>query len=219
MRLNNIMVLDLETGSSDPATTQILEIAAVIVDPDRLSVIPESAFQLLVRPEDESALQPDAMAKNRLDIEELRRAPPAKVAFAKFAEYAGRYNAGKTKSEYNAPHAAGYNIARFDLPILDRYCARFGHVDSAGEPRLYNRRVTFDVWEDSVRLFGQTNKLPGLGLDDLRRLFGIPTDGAHRALKDVEDTAWITCRLLRMYRSMADKVPYEGAYLRDQPSA
>jgi DNA polymerase III epsilon subunit-like protein len=212
MRLNNILVLDLETSSADPATAQILEIAALVVDPDRLAVLPESRFQLLVRPEDESAVEADALAKNNLKLDDLRKAPPVKVAFAKFAEYVGRFNAGKTKTEYNAPHPAGYNITRFDLPILDRYCARFGMVDKEGEPKLYNRRVTFDMWEDAVRLFGQTNRLPGLGLDDLRRLFGIPTDGAHRAMKDVEDVAWVTVKMLRLYRSFADRIPFANAY-------
>lgn len=210
MRLNNILVLDLETSSADPATAQILEIACLVVDPDRLAVVPGSEYQRLVRPTDEAAVEADALAKNNLRLEDLRRAPPVKVAFAEFATHVGRFAVGKTKSEFNAPHAAGYNIARFDIPILDRYCRDYGFVDKEGEPKLYNRRVMFDLWEDAVRWWGQTNALPGLGLDDLRRFFGIPTDGAHRAMKDVEDTAWLLCRLLRLYRNA--KVPFANAY-------
>jgi hypothetical protein len=31
-------------------------------------------------------------------------------------------------------------------------------------------------------------------------------------MKDVEDVAWVTVKMLRLYRSFADRIPFANAY-------
>lgn len=211
MDLNYFLVFDLETGGKDVNTCQLLELAAVVVDPIAVKVLPETEFQTLVRPEDEATLDPSAMAVNKLDLNELREAPPAKVALSRFNDHIGRFFKGRTKSSFKAPYPAGKNIRGFDLPILIRYFERFGMLAEDGNPKCFNRHWAWELEDDLFRWFGQTNILPNLGMDTVRDYLGLKKDGAHRAMTDVRQTAAILCKFIHLYRSLAPTVEFQGS--------
>lgn len=195
-------MVDLETSSAKQETTQILEIAALVIDPKKWAPIPGSEFETLVRPEDFSALEAGAMAKNKIAIADLEKAPSIKTVFPRFYEHVRRFG-GKTASPSTAPFPAGQNVRGFDLPILDRYAERFGYVNEAGESTLFNKRVVLDTLDDLFRWFGQTNQTDSIGMDAVRDYFGIPKDGAHRGMTDVRHTAWVLCKFMNFYRRLA----------------
>ncbi len=210
MNLNNVIVFDLETSSADKDTTQILEIAAIALDPIRWKPIPGSEFVSLVKPDDESTIQSGALAVNKLKIEDLRKAPSAKIVFNSFVEHIRRYG-GKTTSSFTAPYPAGKNIRQFDLPIISRYCKRFKLVDANGNQKLFNQKWEIELEDDLFRWFGQTNMTENLSMDTVREWFGIDKVGAHRAIIDVRQTAWLICKFQRFYREQSKKVSFKDS--------
>ena len=210
MKLNNCLVFDLETGGLDTRTCQILEIAAIAVDPISWTPIKSSEFHSLVRPDDEETLEAGAMAVNKIPIEELRKAPSAKAVFARFTDHVRRFG-GKTTSVFTAPFPAGKNIKNFDLPIMNRYCERFKIVDTNGVPKLFNRARIFDLDDDGLRWLGQTHEVDSISMDTLRDFFGISQEGAHTAIIDCAQTAWLICKFQRLYRELATKIKFKGS--------
>ncbi len=208
MNLNNVIVFDLETGSKDPATTQMLEIAAIAIDPIKWVPIHGSEFVSLVKPDDESKLEPQAMAVNKIKIEDLRRAPSSKIVMDSFKEHIRRYG-GKTSSPFTAPYPAGKNIRDFDLPIINRYCIKHKIYDSNKVPNLFNRKWSIELEDDLFRWFGQTNITDNLSMDTVRTYFGIDKEGAHRAIIDVRQTAWLICKFQKFYREQSKKIGFE----------
>ena len=51
-----------------------------------------------------------------------------------------------------------------------------------------------------------------LSMDSMRDLFGMSKENAHDALKDVEDTAMLLCRFMRLYRRTSSSVRFKGAF-------
>lgn len=210
MNLNNVCCFDLETGGLNTDTCQIVEIAAVAVDPLSWSVIPSSEFHSLIRPDDEATLDSQAMAVNKIPIEELRKAPSAKAVFTRFQDHIRRFG-GKTSSVFTAPYPAGKNIRDFDLKIMDRYCRRFKIVDTNGKPKLFNSYRVFDIQDDILKILGATHLVDNLSMDCVRELFGIGEEGAHSALMDTLQSAWVLCKMQRLYATIASKITFKGS--------
>lgn len=206
MELNQLLVLDLETTSLDVETTQIIEIACLTIDMAQVKPIPKSFFSSTIKPEDFSSIEPSALVKNGITIQELQDSPPVSVVLKKFSDHVGRFFKGKTKSQFNAPYLGGKNIKNFDMPILTRYCNRFGLVDAEGEPKMFSRKWFYDIEDDLFRWMGQTGELKSLSMDSVLSYFGITDILSHRAGNDVKITAWFICRFLRMYRTLSNSV-------------
>ena len=210
MKINTVVVFDLETGGLDTTSCQILEIAAVAIDPLSWTPITSSQFHSLVRPDDEASLEPGAMAVNKLPIEELRKAPSDKAVFNRFSDHLRRFG-GKTSSSFTAPFAGGKNIRRFDLPIMDRYCRKFKMVDANGDPKLFNKVRVFDIEDHMLNWLGTTHLVENLSMDTFREFFGISHEGAHSAVIDTMQTAWTLCKFQRLYRELAPKIKFKNA--------
>jgi DNA polymerase III epsilon subunit-like protein len=196
MRMNKLVVFDLETGSTDIGTCQVLEIAAMAVDPVSWLPLAESDFHTLVRPDDPAALDAAAMAVNKLDLDELAAAPPAKHAFRQFSAYL-RQHGGATTSSFTAPFPGGKNVRGFDLPIVARYMDRFKL------PVAFNPKRVFDLEDTLLWWVGQSNQTDDLSMDTARKYFGMAADGGHRAMFDVRQTAWLLCKFGRLHRHFA----------------
>lgn len=87
----------------------------------------------------------------------------------------------------------GYNLDSFDMPFINHHAAR--------QFRRILDNATVAVWKLAKK------KRPGLGcykLDYIRELYGISGSGAHRALKDCEDTN-------EVYRVLAGAKPEKAA--------
>ena len=152
-------VIDIETTGLKPETCEITELAALRV---RNGVVVDH-FQELVSITGE--IPPEVANKTHITMDMLAGARPAKRVLAAFLKFIGK------------DKLVGYNLDRFDVPFITFHSRR-----------LLNRTIdnkTIDVWKMAV------NCVPGLSslkLDNLRELYGINASGAHRALKDCEDT-------------------------------
>ena len=221
MNKNKICVFDFETDGRDVDTINPVQLAAVIIDPRKLEIVKGSQFCSFMRPEniDDS----DYFEKNRATIEwhsnvrdctsdeimELwKNAPSTKSVWASFEEFLRRFHkAGRTKTKFSAPLACGYNILSFDMPIVKRMCAKY-----SGGKQIFHPRDKIDLMHWMFPWFENSNEVTSYSMDNMREYFGISKDNAHDALKDVEDTAMMFCRFMRLYRRTSGSVKFKGAF-------
>ena len=222
-----LCVFDMETDGSDPDSCSPVQIAAVIVDPLRLEIIPDSEFNVTIKPE---KLEADhAYTYSESDILEFHSKvrgcsqddilkmwhsyTPQQQSWKLFLSYLEKYHIrSDKKSCFTAPIAAGYNINRFDLRIVERLSRKYNNLNKEGRSSLFYPRDVIDVMNVIFYWFESNNELKNYTLDNVRDYLGISKQGAHDALKDVRDTADILIRFLKLHRSLGKKVKFRGSF-------
>lgn len=216
----------METDGSDPKVCSPVQIAAVMVDPVNLEIIKDSEFNMSFKPEvlednDNYVYTTDILdfhAKvrgcSKDDVlSSWKNYPKQNQAWDMFVNYLGKYHTRTTKkSQFSAPIAAGYNINRFDLIIVDRLSNKYKNLNKEGRTDLFYPRDVIDVMNVLFYWFENNNDIKSLSLDTMRDYFGISKDNAHDALKDVNDTAQLMIRFLKLHRNMAAKIKFKGAF-------
>ena len=228
--LNNrkICVFDMETDGIDPYTCSPVQLAAVMVDPIRLEIIKDSEFNINLKPEklDGAVDNPykdsdilDWHAKVRAStadniLSEWQSYPSQNKSWDMFLTYLEKYHyrSGK-KTMFSAPVAAGYNIFRFDLKIVERLSKKYNNVNNEGTSCLFYPRDTLDVMNLIFYWFEGSKEIKKLSMDALREYLGIPIKGGHDALKDVRDTAEILIRFLKLHRKLFEKIKFKDSFV------
>jgi DNA polymerase III epsilon subunit-like protein len=222
-------VFDMETDGVNPDICSPVQIAAVIVDPIKLEVVPNSEFNI--------TLKPEALEKNQtyayedsdvLDFHSKVRGCAKEEILSSWREYQNQETGWKMfvsyldmyhtrsngkKSCFTAPIAAGYNINRFDLRIIERLSTKYNNLNKEGRTSLFYPRDVVDVMNVLFYWFEYNNELKNYTLDNLRDYLGIDKTNAHDALKDVKDTAHIMVRFLKLHRSLGQKVKFKGSFV------
>jgi DNA polymerase III epsilon subunit-like protein len=223
-----ICVFDLETDGSDPTVCSPVQIAAVIIDPRKLEIIEDSEFNINLMPEaveknkdydynDSDVLDFHAKVKNLSKekvLAEWREYQKQEIGWKMFISYLEMYHirsSGK-KSCFTAPIACGYNINRFDLPIIDRLSKKYNNINKEKKTNIFYPRDVVDVMNVVFYWFEGNNELKNYTLDNLREYLGMSKEGAHDALKDVKDTAEIIIRFLRLHRNLSKKIKFKGSF-------
>lgn len=212
---NNIIILDFESGSRYPLTTQPLQLAAVIIDIKKLEIIKDSSFQSLMRPIFDAdkcielgidELQDEALNVNHLTREELKDAPSPKLVWNNFVEYTKKYNLkGLKGKQWDSVIVAGYNNTGFDNIIINRLSDQYGpKLDKYGKCTLFHPFHNFDVQQNIAQWFhcASINPKNSISLDAIREYMGIGTENAHDALKDCYDTAFLLIKFLRLIKGI-----------------
>ena len=224
---NKICVFDFETDGSDPTSCSPVQIAAIMIDPYHLSIIDDSEFNIQVKPSklednpdfnyaesdilDFHAKVKKCQASDILDL--WKNSISQSQAWSMFKNYLELYHINRTKKNmFSAPVAAGYNIFRFDLKIVDRYTKKFEYVTKDGECNLFYPRDTLDIMNLAYYWLENNKDIKSISLDNLRSYLGISKDGAHDALKDVKDCAEILIRFLKLHRRLAPQIKFEGSF-------
>jgi len=226
MLTKKICVFDLETDGSDPEVCSPVQISAVMIDPFKLEIIENSEFNVFCKPE---LMENDPKHEYKTDIldfharvrgcskeqiyKQWSEYPSQAMTWGLFTNYLEQYHCGnrKKKSIFTAPIAAGYNIHRFDLKIIDRLCKKYNTSNTKDNSSVFYPRDVLDImnlvfyWFESLNLKNYT-------LDNMRDYFGISKDGAHDALKDVKDCAEILIRFIRLHRNLVKKIKFEGSF-------
>jgi DNA polymerase III epsilon subunit-like protein len=223
---NKICVFDFETDGADPRFCSPVQLAAIIIDPIKLEVIPDSEFNIKMKPE---VMEQDPEYTYTTDIldfhakvkgcskddvyKEWQEYPKQEQSWKMFVSYLEQYHSRTSKkSQFSAPIAAGYNINRFDLPIVHRLSEKFGNTNKEGRSELFYPRDVADVINVIYYWFENNNDLKNYSLDSLRDYFGISKVGAHDALKDVRDTAEILVRFFKLHRTLSKKIKFKDAF-------
>lgn len=211
---NNIIIYDLETGDSDPFTTEPLEIAAIVVDMQTLTPKENGTFgPTLIKPTNWDIIKDEALQKNGIKREDLQSAPEQEIVFKQFCDFCRGFQ--KSASKWDALIPAGYNIKGFDNIIMTMLCKKYGYTEKDGSQRLLHPSHNFDLADMCRFWFHDTTDGPnGYSLESVRDFFGVSKEGAHRAMKDVDDTLLILRRLLQFQRKLnvryVDK--FKGAF-------
>lgn len=227
MNYNKICVFDFETDGVNPEQCSPVQIAAVMVDPLSLEIIPNSEFNCNFKPE---AMENDPKYEYKTDIldfhakakgcskdevyAEWQNYPKQEIAWKMFVDYLEKYHSrnNKKKSQFSAPIAAGYNIYRFDLPIIQRLSRKYKNVNKEGNSNIFYPRDVADMINLVFYWFSHNNELKSYTLDSLRDYMGISKEGAHDAIKDVKDTAEILIRFMKLHRNLSEKIKFKGSF-------
>lgn len=190
---------DFETGGKDSSKCEIVQIGAQIIHRNSLKIVDE--FETLMKPEDFDALEDEALKVNGLTKEQLADAPEASVMFPTWAAWIQKHNINRNKSSFGAPIPVTWGGDRFDLPIMDRYCMKYGYWDKKwNNGTLLNPVFTFDVMKHIWFWTGNTKEVKNNKLVTILAWMGVPEKeilaGAHDALWDVGWTAEIAVKLL-----------------------
>lgn len=223
---NKICVFDFETDGSDPSVCSPVQLAAVMVDPIKLDIIPSSDFNVTFKPEviekdpeyeyttDVVDFHAKVSGCSKADIMERWRNNPAQEhSWKMFVDYLDKYHSRSSrKSQFSAPIAAGYNIYRFDLPIMNRIAVKYGNTNKEGGNGIFFPRDVIDIINLMFYWFEQNGELKSYSLDSVRDYFGISKEGAHDAIKDVKDSAEIMIRFMKLHRRLANNIKFKDSF-------
>jgi DNA polymerase III epsilon subunit-like protein len=227
MNNNKICVFDFETDGSDPDSCSPVQIAAVMVDPVTLQVIDGSEFNVNFKPEVIEANENYEYTTDILDfhakvrgcskqdiLDQWKKYPKQEYSWKLFTNYLDNYHSRSSrKSQFSAPIAAGYNIHRFDLRIIERLSQKYKNLNKENRSDIFYPRDTVDIMSLMFYWFEASNELKSYSLDTVREYFGIDKQGAHDALKDVKDCAELLTRFLKLHRNLSSKIKFRNSFV------
>ncbi len=225
MNLNKICVFDLETDGTNPNICNPVQIASMMIDPRTLQIVENSEFVSDIRP---PTVDEESYAKAHGDtiewhsknygvkpeeiVKKWREAPTTQDVWSNFKTYLLKYHkGGGRKSKWTAPIAAGHNILRFDMPIMEKLGAKYNDLDKGEDLSLFSPRDKIDSMLLCFNWFENISEVTSYSLEFLRPYFGCSNEGGHDALEDVRFTAEMICRFMRLTRSTASRVGFKGA--------
>lgn len=173
LRLTRPLVFfDLETTGLDPATDKIVEIAVLRIEPDGRRT------SRARRIDPERPIPPEATAVHGIGDDDVRGEPPFRKIAKSLLELLGDAD------------LAGFNVRRFDLPLLER------ELDDCGlDLRLAERRVV-----DAMTIFHR--KEPRDLSAAVRFYLGRELEGAHGAEADIAATVDVLEAQLERYADL-----------------
>lgn len=212
--MNNkfICVFDLETNGINLATTSPVEIAAVMICPHTLQIIPGSEFSSFCKP-DFDTNEPGALTfhcelRSKQEgkyithadlLNEWGEYPAIDTVWPLFVNYTRQYHTRQDRiSKFTAPLPGGFNIVEFDLPIVNRIHERYGDGKA-----LFGVRDRADLLQWLFPWMEGSPEVSSLSLDNMREHFGLSKEKAHSAVEDVRQTAMLICRFMRFHREIA----------------
>ena len=224
---NKICIFDFETDGIDPKACSPVQIAAIIIDPLKLEIVPNSEFNIFFKPEtlannEDYVYQTDILdfhakvrgCKKEDILNQWKQYPSQEQSWKMFINYLDLYHSRTSKkSQFSAPIAAGYNIHRFDLHIIERLSSKFGNLNKEGRSSIFYPRDVVDIMNLVFYWFENNNDLKSYTLDSLRDYFGISKEGAHDALKDVKDCASILIRFMKLHRNLSNKIKFKDSFI------
>ena len=203
-----LIVMDFETDGLDPLSCNPTQLAAIVVDLKRLEIVPDSEFNVVIRPDEIDSPTYHADHKKTIEfhskimgipeievIERWRAGTPEKDAFTYYDNFLMRH------SPTIDPVVGGQNVRDFDLPIYKR-C-----IEKYKIPYRFYKREKMELLDFFSHWFLFAKKPPvNYKLDTIRKKFGMSLEGAHDALVDVRDTAEILLRFLKLHQTIIPKV-------------
>lgn len=208
---NIIFVYDFETWDANPNTCEVVQVAALAIEPRKLQVMDGSEFVSYMKPLDIKNFSQKAIDINKITEDKVADAPDRRIVWERFVDHINKFN-HKKGNIFTAPVQAGMNINRFDAFIIDRLAREYGNVNKDGEPNLFYPMRSYDLKELLFFWFESVDVLPNLKMDAARPFFGLTTEGAHDALTDVRQTAELLIRFLNFHR----KICGDGERFRQQ---
>lgn len=185
--------LDTETGGTDPLQYPIIQAAFVATGPmPDFEVIEELEVKFQFNPE---VCSPEALEKNSYDSDVWEKeAVPPPVAVLKIKEFLERHCSREMTSrqgnKYYVTQAVGHNVAKFDLPALQKLFKDHGEFF----PISF---LSLDTLYFIVAMYWLTGlDLKSFSMDALAEYFEIEA-GGHDALADVHSNIALMRKFLK----------------------
>lgn len=218
-----LLVIDLETDHKLTDLCNIVELAAVPIDPDTLEIKSDQTFSVHIKPpginKEDYLADKDRVktiqwhAKNHgITVEEVvekwKKGVAEKTALKNFCTYCAKYVVDKGPGLwYPEPIPGGYNITGFDLPILQRL------MDKHKLKMPVSTVTKVDAMDNLFWWFENLDEPHDFRMDTWREFFGLKSNGlAHEALTDVFDEAKIIQRFLKFHRKQARVDKFKGSF-------
>jgi DNA polymerase III epsilon subunit-like protein len=197
----HFVCFDFETGGKDPSKCEIIQVGACVIDRNSLKI--KDKFETLMKPEDFDALEDEALRVNGLTREQLADAPEASVMFPTWAAWIQKHNINKNKNSFGAPIPVYWGGDGFDMPIMNRYCEKYGYWDKKwNNQSLLNPIFTFDVMKHMWFWTRTMSDVKNVKLVTILEWMGVSKEeiakGAHDGMWDATWTAKIAQRLLKV---------------------
>lgn len=222
-----LICFDFETDTKYISNANPLQLAAVAIDPIKLEIMHNSTFNSWIRPDEFNETDYYKNHKDTLDwhckkqnctievlLEKIKNAPPEKTVWEQFLNYLSNYHDRQNNQNFfSSPAPAGFNIIAFDMPILERLCVKYKNTTKDGGQGIMFSRDVKDLLHVSTLWLEPTGDLTSFSMDSIRDYMGIPKEGGHNALKDVEDTAEILIRFLRLHQNLAPKYKFKNSFV------
>lgn len=216
--------MDFETDQSDPNTCNPVQLSSVMINPRTLEFIPDSEFNSYIKPpsiddegyidkhKDTIAWHAKVLGKTEEEVLEIwRNAPSEKDVFDDFCNYLLRYHTrGKNKNKFSSVVASGWNIHKFDMPIMKRLCIKYGKIDKDNTMTIFHPRNFIDGIDYCFAWFENTD-LKSYSLDSICSLLGLKNENAHDSMSDVYTTSIIIQRFLKLTRKCSKMVKFEDS--------
>ena len=169
--------IDTETTGLDPQTSVVLEFAAIVVHPTEGHVI--ARYETKIKPTEQELqyAHPKALEKNGYTDEAWEGAP----TIEQLAPDIGALLEGCV--------LVGHNVA-FDETMLKAHFAAYGIEERVPYKKIDTQTLAYE----HLTPLG----LKSVSLDRIREFLGWSKEGAHTAMKDVEDTKQLFNLLWRM---------------------
>ena len=223
MIYNNIICFDFETSAIDPHNeqTDVVQIAACAIDSKRLQIIPNSEFNITVRPDDienpnyynehKSTIDFHVSLQKNSTVESVmntwKSGVPEKQAMKMFKIYCEQYDRGK--SFFSKPCPAGKNIIKFDLIILDRLNQKHKQKE------FFFRRDVIDLDQLCLYWFMFNMDAPSnYKMDTLRPYFGLSSEFAHDAMFDVKQESDLIIKFLSLHKKLCNQIQFRDCFLK-----
>jgi len=218
INFKKLVVFDFETDGVNPHQCNPVQVAAIVINPRTLEILPDE-FNSMMRPpniDKDDYLTTDV--KKTVDwhaklrgvtsediLEQWRNAPDQKFVWEQFVGFVNKHNPKGTY--FTSPIPCGANIRNFDLVITKRLNEAYNIKDFFWQLNAIDVMDFTFYWFENLQDSPRNSKM-----DTLREYFGMSSDNAHDALQDVKDTAAILIKFLRLHRSIAGNVKFEGCF-------
>lgn len=167
--------VDCESTGLDPKSDRIIEVAAVIFTFDGIL----ERFETLVNPGRD--IPEESQKIHNISNEMVSEAPPVKKILPELLEFLGKHTI--------VGHGIGY-----DIQLISAEAERYG----------YDCSIMSSTNVDTLRLARAYGNCPSNALSSLGKHFNVQTEGAHRAMNDVEMNVEVFKHLCKKYKSLGE---------------
>lgn len=193
-----------EDGTANTETSEIVQVAAVPVDLEKLVVLEDEALDIIMKPKDinSKTFLDDYSSVVKFHCEVHKKTPEEMVEFWKmgvkeevgFKEFIAYVKEWKDGSK---PIALTQNGRKFDGPIVRRKCKEY--------KQAYPFHLRDEI--DMIEVFGwwfryASNPPKNYKMDTVLPHLGMDCEGSHNALVDVINTANVALRFLKLQKKL-----------------
>lgn len=230
---NYFLVLDFEAGNTRRDEHAPVSLSSLVIDPRSMEVIPDSEFDRLMAPLNESLLEDATLAYSGITREQLKTAQPQKQVWADFCQYVQQFRCGKDR--WDAPILLGHNIIGYDskllaalagryegepepirtLDVLHAMARKWNTADANGEFKHVHKIQMIDTMHFFFLMFENLKYPEKLNLEALREFFGFSEEEkaqAHSSIHDCRALAKMFTKMMKWLRGCTGKTKFRGAF-------